>query len=212
MTPLASPKDLIVLAADLSMRLSIEELLKSHHSLAIRQISFDVRSHPNNDPGVFGEAHLFLQAQVRNYRHAMAVCDRQGCGREAMPRGNIESSIDGRLGLHWADRAAAIVIDPELETWLWTDSPHVARAVGWNGDMPSLRAWLQVQGLWPEGGLKPPDPKAALETVLRYARMQKSSSLFQSLAREVSLKSCACPAFRKFCATLQCWFPTAGTT
>ncbi len=78
MTPASTPKDLIVLAADLSMRGAIEELLKRHHALGIRQISSDVRSHPHNDPGVFGEAHNFLQAQFRNYRH--------GGGRLRPPR------------------------------------------------------------------------------------------------------------------------------
>jgi hypothetical protein len=28
--------------------------------------------------------------------------------------------------VHWEDRAAAIVIDPELENWFWADSPHIA--------------------------------------------------------------------------------------
>jgi hypothetical protein len=207
MTQAATLKDLIVLAADLSMRLTIEELLKRHHSLGIQQVSFDVRFHQNSDPGIVNEAHNFLLAQVRNYGYAMTVCDRHGCGRDRLPRVEIESTIEARLAPHWGDRAAAIVIDPELENWFWANSPHVVRAVRWNGDISSLRAWLQAQGLWPEASAKPPDPKSALESVLRRTGTKRSSSLYQALAKDVSLKGCTCPAFQKFCATLQRWFP-----
>ena len=59
----------------------------------------------------------------------------------------LESLIENRLARHWADRAAAIVIDPELENWLWADSLHMAQSVGRSGDVSCLRAWLQTQGL-----------------------------------------------------------------
>jgi hypothetical protein len=91
MTPGDKPKDLIVLAADLSMRVAVEAVLKRHHPLRIREISYDVFAHPKNDPGVFREAHSFLQAQTRNYQHAVAACDRDGCGKEALPREQLEA-------------------------------------------------------------------------------------------------------------------------
>lgn len=210
MTLAAGQKDLIVLAADPSMKVAIEDVLRRHHALGIRAVSADVISHPLRDPGVLRDGHNFLRAQRGNYGYALAVCDRHGCGNEALSRERLESSIEQGLFVQWADRAAAIVIDPELETWVWTDSPHVAHAVGWSGDMSSLRAWLRTGGLLAEGSVKPADPKAALEALLRFTKRRKSSALFEALAREVSLQGCICPAFRKMTATLQCWFPAAG--
>ena len=207
MTPRDTPRDLIVLAADLSMQVAILGVLSRHHSLGIREISHVVMAHPNRDSGVFQGAHSFLQAQNRNYRHALAVCDRHGCGKEALIREELETSIENRLSIHWADRAAAVVIDPELESWVWADSPHVAQAVGWPGGMPSLRDWLRKEGLLVEGRAKPADPKAALDRALRLTGKRRSSSLFQALAAIVSLQGCIDPAFLKLRATLQRWFP-----
>jgi len=206
MTP-EERKDLIVLAADPSMQVALKQILMRHQSLGIRETSYYVVSHPDRDPGVFQGAHLFLRAQRRNYHHALAVCDRLGCGKEALPREQLETIIEGKLSNDWDDRAAAIVIDPELENWLWTDSPHVAQAIGWTSGMPDLRAWLQKEGLLVEGQAKPADPKAALERAWRRTKERRSSSLYESLASKVSLRSCTDPAFRKLTKTLQDWFP-----
>ena len=209
MTPEEVPKDLIVLAADPSMEVTLKQVLKRHQALGIRGISHDVVPHPERDPGVFQGAHNFLRAQRRNYHHALAICDRHGCGKEKLSREQLETIIDVNLSIDWDDRAAAVVIDPELENWLWTDSPHVAQALGWTDAMPDLRAWLRKEGLLEEGQAKPTDPKAALERALRLTKKHKSSSLFESLASKVSLRSCTDPAFRKLTATLQRWFPAA---
>ena len=127
--------------------------------------------------------------------------------KEAKRREELEALIESQLSNHWGDRAAAIVIDPELENWVWTDSPHVAQAIGWRGDIAALRTWLQNQGLLEESRAKPTDPKAALETALARMRKPKSSSLFAEIASKVSLRACTDPAFQKLKTTLQHWFP-----
>src|ERR1035437_1155001 len=115
MTPAAQQRDLIVLTADPSMKAAIKGMLGRHHAIGIHAISSEVISHPTRDPGVLGDAHNFLQAASGNYRHALAVCDRHGCGKEAQSREELESGIESRLSKQWAGRAAAVVIDPELE-------------------------------------------------------------------------------------------------
>jgi len=67
------------------------------------------------------------------------------------------------------DRFAVIVINPELEAWIWQDNVHVEKALGYTSP-PSLRLWLRDEGLWPDGLEKPPDPK---EAVLRTMLSQK---------------------------------------
>lgn len=75
----------------------------------------------------------------------------------------MESDVEGRLSAAgWDNRAAAVVISPELESWVWSDSPQVDLALAWTGqDMP-LRDWLRKQGLLEAGAIKPTEPKRAL--------------------------------------------------
>ena len=47
----------------------------------------------------------------------------------------------------WGERGKAIVLAPELETWVWSDSPHVAAVAGWAERRPRLRQWLNDHGL-----------------------------------------------------------------
>jgi hypothetical protein len=207
MTPVAAPKDLIVLAADSSIEAAMTALLGRYQALGIAMISHAVILQPNYDSGVLRSGAATLQAQRRNYLHALTICDRHGCGKESAPREHLESRIEKQLAVHWEDRATAIVIDPELENWFWTDSAHVAETVGWKKGMGDLRQWLGREGFLTPGKTKPTDPKAALQKALRLTRKPKSSSLYGSLASKASFKHCTDPAFLKFKATLQSWFP-----
>ena len=210
MTPSAERRDLIVLTADLDMRLTMNGLLGRHQSLGIREISFKVISHLNRDAGVFKEGHNLLRTEVGNFQYALAVCDHHGCGQEGKPREHVESIIAQNLTAHWRDRSAAIVIEPELESWVWTDSPHLTKAIGWPGNPSSLRVWLKQEGFRFDHPIKPLDPKGALERVLRYMQKKKSSALYQQLSRtNVSTADCTDPAFAKLRDTLQKWFPAA---
>ena len=211
MTP-GTPEDLIVLAADGSIKAVFEAVLNRHHSLGIREISYRVILQPDHDPGVLQSGHKLLQAQSKNYRHGLTVCDRQGCGKEFRPREELEASIEKHLSNHWGDRAAAIVIDPELEIWVWTDSPHVAEVIGWPSGMPALQHWLRSEGFLAEGQVKPNDPKTALQKAVRLRKKRQSSSLFRILASKVSLKNCIDPAFLKLRATLTRWFPDTASS
>jgi hypothetical protein len=154
-------------------------------------------------------AHNFLHAQRKNYRYALAVCGRHGCGKEATPREDLEKLIETRLANDWLDRTAAIVIDPELENWFWTNSTHVAEQIGWAGGMEDLRVWLLKERFVADSGSKPNNPKAALEKALRLTKKPRSSALYQAIASRVSFRECVDPAFLKLKATLQGWFPRA---
>lgn len=210
MIPLETASDLIVLAADKSMQLAVIEILNRHQAIGIRTIVHRVILQPNYDSGVLLSAHKLLQAQSRNYLHALTICDRHGCGRETLSREQLETRIEHQLSAHWADRAAAIVVDPELENWFWADSPHVAHTIGWKSGLSNLRAWLGNEGFLEEGRPKPLRPKEALEKALRHNFVRRSSALYADLASKVSFQHCGDPAFRKLIATLQRWFPATA--
>ena len=203
--------DLVVLVPDKNMEFAVRGLLSRPQSLSIRQIRCEVHTHIERDPGCLKRGHDFLRPMVSRYTHGLVMFDRAGCGRESLPRQQLEEAVENRLsGSGWGDRAAAIALDPELEVWVWSDSPQVAACLGWEADGRDLRAWLVEQGLWPQDAIKPSDPKAAMERALGEVRKQRSSATYGCLARAVSFRRCTDPAFQKLTSILAQWFPDPG--
>ena len=134
--------------------------------------------------------------------------DKDGCGMETETREIIQNEVEQKLyDDGWTDRSKVIVIDPELEAWVWNESPHTARVLGWKEGYSKLQVWLRGQGLWPADDLKPPDPKQAFRRALKVKGRQRSSSLFVKLADSVGLGKCQDPAFMELKSTLLKWFP-----
>jgi hypothetical protein len=137
--------------------------------------------------------------------------DRKGCGRDAKTREYLEADLEGRLNRSgWGGRAAAIVIDPELENWVWTESAHVELVLGWKGRSPDLRLWLVSERLLAESASKPAQPKEAMEKALRMVKKPRSSSLYMRLAETVSPHGCTDRAFLRLRTALSSWFGDAA--
>ena len=152
-------------------------------------------------------SHNLLMSQAARFRHALVMLDRDGCGKEQASREELEAEIEQRLSQSgWGDRAAAVVLDPELEIWVWSDSPHVAEILGWTRGQSDLLEWLAEKGFPADQAGKPRTPKEAMEKVLRSVRKSRSSSLFSQLAEKVSVNRCTDAAFIKFKTTLHAWF------
>ncbi len=204
-------KELIVLAADKSIQQTIEALLARPDALGIRPLArgnWDIVIQPQHDASLYLTAHEFLRPQSSRYRYALTVSDRHGSGRGEETREEMERSIEDRLAHSgWNENRAAVVIDPELEVWVWSDSPQVEAVVGWKGHTLSLRHWLAEEGYLIEDQSKPLSPQECLAKALRKARKPRSSSLFRELAEKVSFRRCTDPAFGKLCAVLREWFP-----
>jgi len=200
-------RDLIVLVPDADMEFSIRALL-SRSALKIRPIEFDVRRHVQRDAGCRSDCHNYLRFLSRGYRHAMVLFDHEGSGREQVERVELEHEVEGVLRVNgWEDRAAVIVVDPELEAWVWSDSPAVDGVLGWTGRTPTLRDWIQADtAFWPTGQIKPERPKEAFAAALRRVGTPPSPSIFKALADRVGIDRCVDPAFAKFKDTLRQWF------
>ena len=204
--PLA-PKDLIAIVADKDMQYAIRGLLTRHQALGVRPLRAEVRRHPQHDPACLLDAHELLRPFLGEYAHALVMFDRNGCGQESLSRAEIESLAEKRLHESgWDDRAACIVLDPELEIWVWSDSPHVDEALGWKGKQPDLRSWLIQEGFVQAEEQKPRCPKAAMRKALREAGVKPSASRFLQLAQYVGLERCIDPAFEKFKTILRTRF------
>ena len=100
--------------------------------------------------------------------------DLEGCGIETRSAQEIENEMENDLKNHWGERGAVIVIAPEMDIWVWSDSPHVDEILGWSGREPDLRSWLTEQGYKLPEQEKPIRPKEALEKALYVTRKPRS--------------------------------------
>lgn len=202
---------MVVLVADQDIEFSVRGLLSRHKALGFQKLSnedYDIYRHLGKDPGCLLGCHDFLRPFLNRYTHALVMFDREGCGKDNLTRDDLENMAEKQLAVNgWEDRAAAIVFDPELEVWVWSESPHVDAVLGWQGKHPDLIAWLVKQGFKEENEAKPSRPKEAVDEALRISRKARSSALYRQLGEKVSLRGCADPAFDKFKTTLQTWFP-----
>ena len=204
-------KDLIVLAADTQMQRTIETILEHRRSsLAIASdFSADVLSHPNHDPGCRTDAGRVLEPRRNTYQKAIVIFDYHGCGERRLDAVELENRLETQFSQGgWThDQITFIVLDPELEAWLFGASfHHIERVVGWSQPQ-NIREWLIERGFLLPEITKPHDPKAAFEAVLHQQKIPPSAKLFADLAQRASLARCQDRAFQKFRTTLQRWFP-----
>lgn len=200
-------KDLFLLLADTDAQYAIETLLNRPRALGIRPICYDRIRHVGRDAGCRKDCVELLRRYQRSHAHALVVFDRHGSGWDKRPREEIEADRERALAdSGWEKRAAVIVLDPELEAWVWSTSPHVAAVLGWKTP-ETLQAFLQRHRWLETESAKPEQPKEAMEAVLRQARKPRSARIFGELAEKIGLSTCTDPAFAKFRATLQHWFP-----
>ncbi|MBN2491925.1 MAG: hypothetical protein JXQ29_13845 [Planctomycetes bacterium] len=198
--------DLVVLAADKSTEEAVHGLLGRPQAIGIRPIVYTIVRHPHKDPGCYHRPEGFLLPYAGDTDHALVIFDRAWEGvPEAEPQ-ELGRHVEERLRPAWGDRARTVVIDPELEIWVWSDSPNVDKVLGWTGHEPPLRVWLEERGYWPRNALKPPNPKRAYLEALEEVRQQKSSSNFRNLAGTVGLSRCGDPSFTRLREILQEWF------
>jgi hypothetical protein len=201
-------RDLVILAADQDARFALQGILRRHQSLRIRALQPEIYVHQQHDPGVFHHAHDFLRAFSRIFHYALVILDHEGSGQEDRDRKIIQNEIQENLERNgWKDRSRALVLDPELEIWVWSDSPIVASALGWGSDMAGMVRWLQEKHFLNKNKPKPSRPKEAYLAVLKKADKAPSSSIFEELASQVGLDRCEDAAFLELKEILQQWFP-----
>ncbi len=199
--------DLVLLVADLDMQEGLTALLRRHQSLGIRPLEFHILRHPERDAGCRARGHELLRPLTGSYRRALVVFDRDGCGSQASAP-QIEDEVKSKLERNgWPDRAEVVVIDPELEAWVWSASPVVGHCLQWEGTPLSLRDWLAQRGFWEEGSAKPSDPKGAVEAVCAITGRKRRAEMYAELAEAVSTRGCQDRAFGRFRDVLRRWFP-----
>lgn len=163
------------------------------------------------DGGMHMHCHRLLQESryMNSHQHVIVMFDKKFGGER--PASEVREETMSRLQANgWSDGAAdVVVIDPELEVWIWQDSPHVQAIVGHRGER-SLRDSLKTATEWPGGHDKPLQPKVLFRNVCKRNRTSFSSSLYRDIVEKVSVKQCKDPAFQQLAETLRRWFPIGG--
>lgn len=202
--------DLIVLVADADAEWTLRTLLETRTTaLQIRSLSFTIVRDVGRDPGVFLNAPALLRPYVGQTAYAIVMLDWHGSGKEhQLSAEDMEMDLENRLHKNgWVDkhgqvRATAIVLDPELEIWVWSRSPHVSTVLGLTPE-----ELQQILSNFPTTSIgKPQHPKEAMLAALRRSGRPHSARIFQELAKQVSLQTQE-RAFNKLRQTLQIWFP-----
>ncbi len=202
-------KDLVILAADKDLEHALKGLLARPEALDIRPVEADIFIDPEHDPACARRGVAFLANLSKQYRYGLLIFDHKGSGKERMPPQKLQKDLNQEFdNSAWGAQARAIVLSPELEEWIWSDSPHVDEVAGWKNRKPTLRCWLIENGWLQEGAIKPERPKEAFEAALYEARKPRSSSLYLQIAQKVSLGRCKDTAFLEFRKILMNWFPS----
>lgn len=200
-------KDLLLLVADKNMQFALKGALPRSASLEIRAIEFDFIVHSGRDGGVRKTGSDLLCLERSQYSHGLLVLDFEGCGTDHVTALDLEAELNDRLRPLWNGQARAIVIDPELDIWMWGGDYAVQQVIGWPRP-ERLRDWLIAEGFEVQPNGKPVRPKEALEAALRVARQPRSSAVYQAIASTISLSRCDDAAFDRLRAILKGWFPT----
>lgn len=184
-----------------------------HQSLNCRPFAFnpvrDMLVDPGRDPHIYKRADGLLQPFASTHQHAVVLVDAAWGGSPG------EKAIKMRVQQHiikagWPDgKGCAIVLVPEVEAWIWQNSPHVLAALGVKESYESLQKELESRGFWKQGDIKPHAPKEAMEFILRRNRKPRSSAIYEQIARSVSLRKCINPSLQQLLTCLRHWFPAS---
>jgi len=199
--------DLIILVADKNTQFLLKGLLpRISYIEKTRKFVYHIIIHIERDPGVYKSCHEVLRPLLSSYLYALVIMDKAGSGHENETREDIEAHLENNLNNNgWQDRAAAIVIDPELENWIWVKSKHLENAMTWSKHRDNLFSWAQANGFKFNKG-KPILPKEAFESALQIVNTPRSSSIYYEISASASYKSCQDPSFQKLIYTLKTWF------
>lgn len=202
-------RDCVFLVADSQIAAMLKGFLgrdKFHLRLGCGAFAFDAAQDivvdPNRDPGIYTRGFQVLAGYASTHRRAVVVLDAHWDGSPGASA--IREKISQDLQASWNDYIV-VVLEPEIEAWIWQDNRHVVSALG-AANYATLRAELQANGFWRENELKPHKPKDAVEFALRRARIPRSAALYGQIAGKVSIKSCEDPSFLSLVHCLNDWF------
>jgi len=204
--------DLLLIVPDQDIEFAMRGIFSQPRGLNIRSVKYDIKRHPQRDHGCRFGAVEFARPFLNMYQYVLIIFDYEdgttsGKHKAKPSREEIEREVETALDQNgWQGRCGVVVIEPEVEAWIWSDSKEVEQVLGWAKQPQRLRDWLIQEQLLSKSAPKPARPKEAYEKAIRKVKMRKSASIFEELAIKVSFKKCTDPSFNKLKLILQAWF------
>ncbi len=207
-------RECLFFVADKNMKYALQGFFGRdgfHYSLGCAPFALDTNrdirvAAGQNDPGLYTRANLLIQPFRPDYRKVAIILDAKWDGSPGKAA-IVEKINDHIRSAGWEGKdGLAIVVEPEVDNWLWTDTPHTASILGWP-NINKLRQWLANEGDWPRDAPKPFRPKESAEKALRKTCIPRSSTIYRDIARRVSLKNCQDPSVHELVEALRRWFP-----
>jgi len=213
-------RDIVFLVADGEMRRTVEGFFEHEayeRRLQCSRFDFDPKldlfDHPEKDPGVFLQAHKFLNLFRETHKFAVVMLD--FAFNDNLESRDVdefcEEILQNLITSGWnEEQVHVMVINPELEVLMWQeDTQGIERIIDYPNTQGSLREWLLNKGLWPADEAKPPDPKQAIDVVRKqgWGRKKSHSQIFKKVAAQVSFRNCRDQAFNDLWSQLQTWYP-----
>jgi len=216
--------DVVFHLADKSMEAGLRAFFRRsnwHTVLECARFEIDPKSDDDifrvpryKDGGVWKYAATNLGNHIGRFEHAVVILDEHfdPWPGAAQIRTDIEQNM---LAAGWTrERFEVIVIQPMMESWLWTDDASVGAAFGIANFSALRNQWIE-HGLWTFGEWKP-KPERMKEVTARAMdagwRMM-NDSLFTTAFSEIhkeAVDQCIEPGFTQLRQTLQTWFPPNG--
>ncbi|PMH08663.1 methylation-associated defense system protein MAD4 [Vibrio lentus] len=213
-------RDIVFLVADGQMEQTVKGFFDNpayERRLQCNRFEFnaqeDLFTHPGNDPGVFNEAHQFLNLYSDSHRYAVIMLDfnfNDNLKVKDIDQFRQELSLRMQEAGWPKERFYIMAINPELEVLMWQeDTRGLERILGYAGQEGSLRQWLADKGLWPTDVLKPPEPKKAIDFVRAqsWGPSITRPQIFKAVAKNVSFRRCQDDSFVGLWQQLQVWYP-----
>lgn len=164
-----------------------------------------------NDCGLYSEGCELVRPFFGEYRRVVMIVDEAWDGSPGAE--TIEAKLrDHLVRAGWSvEDSLPLVVCPEVDIWLWSESPHSATALGWDSWI-DLRPALHANGWLSPEQAKPALPKEAAEWAVRNGSRKKvrSASLYRQVASKVSLERCSDNALVRLVDQLRTWFPVEG--
>ena len=211
--PTPNLKDIVFLVPDKNWAEGIHALIVHRkRALNIRDITFDIVTHWTRDPGIIKDGPEVLRSYSRIFGSAIVLFDIEGSGKSRDNIPDLTAALKLRLVTVGFSNSEVIIVDPELENWVWGNLNTISSVLGWPRTHPRLNRWLETKGFLQEPSIKPDPPKGAFERVLEEIRKPRSSFIYGELAKKLSTRYCIDPGFIKLKDTLTSWFPVAGNS
>lgn len=215
-------RECLFYVADITIEAVIKAYLRRdgvHHRLGTGQLDIDPdqdvqRAGLLKDPGLWKHGHEAVRGYRPQYKRAIIVLDSDFDGSPGA--GTILDELSANLYRNgWSeDDCRVIVIDPEIENWIWIRAnTHVERAFEYtpaNHGGLRLHEQLEAHDWWQPDEAKPGRPKEAAEWVFDNlsANQVAPSDCYADIAARISIRGCTDEAFGQLQLLLQTWFPS----